>query len=145
MTGTITMEADGRSATNATTRGPRITSAIAAVMEALQFAADAASPERLTKAGLSLATGLSGRLVEATIEAIRRDSIALIASSSAVPPGYWLPATLDEAEANVERRYQRALTQLATVGGERTLIRRARDAEALATWDSVFGTEQVAS
>jgi len=121
---------------NATTHGPRITAEhIAAVLEALQSVADAESPGRLTKAGISAVTGLSGRVVEATVEVIRRDSIALVASG---PDGYWLPASLDEAEANVERRHSRALTQMGTVGGERTLIRRLRDAEALATWHDVF-------
>ncbi len=120
---------------NATHGGPRVTAEhIAAVMEALQFCADAESPGQLTKAGLSMATGLSGRLVEATVEAIRRDSIALVASG---PDGYWLPATLDEAEANVERRHARAIHQLETLQGERTLIRRARDAEALAAWSNL--------
>jgi hypothetical protein len=124
---------------NATTHGPRITAEhIAAIMEALQCAAAAESPGPLTKAGLSSLTGLSGRVIEATVEAIRRYSIALIASSSAPPAGYWLPATLAEAEENIERRYQRALTQMGTIGGERTLIRRLRDAEALETWRHVF-------
>lgn len=84
----------------------------------------------VTKAWLAMRTGLSSRGVEATVEHIRRESICLVASSSAQPAGYWLPATLEEAEENIERRYQRALNQLGTIGGERTLIRRMRDAEA---------------
>lgn len=81
----------------------------------------------VTKAWLAMSTGLPTRAVEATIEHIRRNSIALVASGG---EGYWLPATLEEAEENTERRYQRALNQLGTIGGERTLIRRMRDAEA---------------
>ncbi len=104
---------------------------IAAVMEALASVGASEQRGALTKAGLALLTGLSGRLVEATVEVIRRDSLALVASG---PDGYWLPQTLDEAEANVERRHARAIHQLETLQGERTLIRRARDAEALATW-----------
>ncbi len=90
----------------------------------------------VTKAWLAMRTGLSSRGVEATIEHIRRESIGLVASSSAPPAGYWLPATLDEAEENIERRYQRALNQLGTVGGERTLVRRMRDAETQAEWEA---------
>lgn len=113
---------------NATTNGPRITAEhIAAVLEALTFVGASEQRGALTKAGLSLMTGLPSRVVEATVEAIRRDSIALVASG---PDGYWLPATLDEAEANVERRHSRAIHQLETLQGERTLIRRMRDAEA---------------
>ena len=113
---------------NATTNGPRITAEhIAAVMDALRLVGASEQRGALTKAGLALMTGLSGRVVEATVEAIRRDSIALVASG---PDGYWLPATLDEAEANVERRHARAIHQLETLQGERTLIRRLRDAEA---------------
>jgi hypothetical protein len=103
---------------------------IAAVLEALQFAADAETPGRLTKAGIASLTGLPSRTVEATVEAIRRDGIALIASSSAPPPGYWLPRTLDEAEANIERRHSRAIHQMETLQGERGLLRRMRAAEA---------------
>jgi hypothetical protein len=114
---------------NATTNGPRITCEhIAAVLEALTSVGASEQRGALTKAGLSLMTGLPSRVVEGTVEVIRRDSIALVASG---PDGYWLPATLEEAEANVERRHSRALTQLTTIGGERTLIRRLRDAEAL--------------
>lgn len=112
---------------NATTSGPRITAQhIAAVLEALAMTR---SPrETLTKDGLAFETGFSARVVEATIETIRRDSVALVASG---PDGYWLPGTLAEAEANVERRHARAIHQLETLQGERTLIRRLRDAQAL--------------
>jgi hypothetical protein len=95
---------------------------IAAVLSALH-GRDAR--RAVTKAWLAMTTGLPTRSVEATIEHIRRNSIALVASGG---EGYWLPATLDEAEENIERRYQRALNQLGTVGGERTLLRRMRDA-----------------
>ena len=44
--------------------------------------------------------------------------------------GYWLPATLEEAEANIERRHSRAIHQIETCQGERALIRQMRDAEA---------------
>lgn len=128
---------------NATTNGPRITAEhIAAVMEALMRASMSERGGPVTKAGLSMMTGLSGRVVEATIEVIRRNSIALIASSSAPPPGYWLPRTLAEAEANVERRHARALHQLETLQGERTLIRRARETSALAAWEAVFSPDR---
>src|ERR1035437_7175868 len=83
----------------------------------------------VTKAWLAMRTGLSSRGVEATIEHIRRDSICLVASSSAPPAGYWLPASLSEAEANIERRHSRATRQMETLQGERALIRRMRDAE----------------
>ena len=127
---------------NATHGGPRVTAEhIAAVMEALATVGASEQRGALTKAGLSLLTGLSTRLVEATVEAIRRDSIALVASG---PDGYWVPQTLAEAEANVERRHARAIHQLETLQGERTLIRRARDAQALATWHDVFGPEPLA-
>jgi len=79
----------------------------------------------VTKAWLAMSTGLPTRQVEATIEHIRRESVALVASGG---EGYWLPATLAEAEENIERRHSRALHQLGTVGGERTLVRRMRDA-----------------
>jgi hypothetical protein len=111
---------------------------IAAVLEALQFAADAETPGRLTKAGIASLTGLPCRTVEATVEAIRRDGIALVASSSAPPPGYWLPRSLAEAEENIKRRHSRAITQMTTCQGERNLIRRLRDADALETWRAVF-------
>jgi len=125
--------------------GPRITAKhIAAVMEALQFCADAESPGRLTKGGLSMMTGLPVRVIESTVETIRRDSIALIASSSAIPPGYWLPASIDEAEANIERRHSRAIHQMETLQGERTLIRRLRDAEAPAPL-TLFGERTAAA
>ena len=111
---------------NATTHGPRITAQhVDAVLEAL--AGSTSQRHALTKHGLAFATGFSARVVEATVESIRRDSIALVASG---PDGYWLPATLDEAEANVERRHARAIHQLETLQGERTLIRRLRAAAA---------------
>ena len=84
----------------------------------------------VTKAWLAMRTGLSTRGVEATIEHIRRESVGLVASSSAPPAGYWLPTTLAEAEANIERRHSRAIRQMETLQGERALIRRMRDAEA---------------
>jgi hypothetical protein len=84
----------------------------------------------VTKAWLAMRTGLSSRGVEATIEHIRRESIALVASSSAPPAGYWLPATLAEAEENIERRHNRAIRQMTTLQGERALIARMREAEA---------------
>jgi hypothetical protein len=84
----------------------------------------------VTKAWLAMRTGLSTRGVEATIEHIRRESICLVASSSAPPAGYWLPGTLSEAEANIERRHSRAIRQMETLQGERALIQRMRDAEA---------------
>jgi hypothetical protein len=84
----------------------------------------------VTKAWLAMRTGLSTRGVEATIEHIRRDSVGLVASSSAPPAGYWLPTTLAEAEANIERRHGRAIRQMETLQGERALIQRMRDAEA---------------
>ncbi len=88
-----------------------------------------------TKAVLAARTGYSTRLVEAVIEHVRSEGLALVASSSAAGRcGYWTPQTLDEAEANVERRYRRALTQLGTVGGERRLIARLRESGDLTLW-----------
>jgi hypothetical protein len=84
----------------------------------------------VTKAWLAMRTGLSTRGVEATIENIRRESILPVASSSAHPAGYWLPATLEEAEENIERRHSRAIHQIETCQGERALIARMREAEA---------------
>ena len=84
----------------------------------------------VTKAWLAMRTGLSTRGVEATIEHIRRESIYLVASSSAQPAGYWLPASLAEAEENIERRHSRAIRQMTTLQGERALIARMRDVEA---------------
>jgi hypothetical protein len=83
----------------------------------------------VTKAWLAMRTGLSSRGVEATIEHIRRESIGLVASSSAQPAGYWWPATFAEAEENVERRHSRAIHQIETCQGERKLIARMREAE----------------
>jgi hypothetical protein len=68
----------------------------------------------VTKAWLAMRTGLSSRGVEATVEHIRRESICLVASSSTQPAGYWLPTTLAEAEANIERRHSRAIRQMST-------------------------------
>src|ERR1035437_3548231 len=84
----------------------------------------------VTKAWLAMRTGLSSRGVEATVEHIRRESILPVASSSAHPAGYWLPATLEEAEENIERRHSRAIHQIETCQGERALIARMREAEA---------------
>ena len=81
----------------------------------------------VTKAWLAMSTGLPTRQVEATIEHIRRESIALVASGG---EGYWVPATLEEAEENIERRHSRAVRQMTTLQGERALIARMRDAEA---------------
>ena len=86
---------------------------------------DARNP--VTKAWLAMSTGLPTRQVEATIEHIRRESIALVASGG---EGYWLPATLEEAEENIERRHSRAIHQIETCQGERALIARMREAEA---------------
>ncbi len=85
---------------------------------------DARNP--VTKTWLSMSTGLAAREVEATISAIRAESIALVASSG---EGYWLPGSLSEAEANIERRHSRAIRQMTTLQGERALIARMRDAE----------------
>ena len=82
----------------------------------------------VTKAWLAMRTGLSSRGVEATVEHIRRESIGLVASSSAPPAGYWLPASLTEAEENIERRHSRAIHQIETCQGERALIARMREA-----------------
>ncbi len=119
---------------NAIRGGPLITAEhIAAVLDAL--APTTSARAALTKGGIADLTGLAPRLVEATVEAIRRDSIALVCSG---PDGYWLPASIDEAEANVERRHARAIHQLETLQGERTLIRRARDAALQAEWADIF-------
>jgi hypothetical protein len=83
----------------------------------------------VTKAWLAMRTGLSSRGVEATIEHIRRESIALVASTSSPPAGYWLPGSLPEAEENIERRHSRAIRQMSTLQGERALIARMREAE----------------
>ena len=80
----------------------------------------------VTKAWLSMSTGLAAREVEATISHIRAESIALVASSG---EGYWLPATLTEAEENIERRHSRAIRQMTTLQGERALIARMREVE----------------
>ena len=42
--------------------------------------------------------------------------------------GYWLPASLEEAEENIERRHSRAIHQIETCQGERALIARMREA-----------------
>jgi hypothetical protein len=94
---------------------------IGAVMDVL---AGVTGARPITKATLSVATGIPVRRVEATIEHVRRESFALVCSSSA---GYWLPGSLEEADANIERRHARAVRQLTTVQGERTLIRRLRE------------------
>lgn len=86
---------------------------------------DARNP--VTKTWLSMSTGLAAREVEATISHIRAESIALVASGG---EGYWLPATLDEAEENIERRHSRAIRQMTTLQGERALIARMWEAEA---------------
>ena len=81
----------------------------------------------VTKAWLAMSTGLPTRQVEATIEHIRRTSIALVASGG---EGYWLPTSLTEAEENIERRHSRAIRQMSTLTGERELIARMREAQA---------------
>ena len=86
---------------------------------------DARNP--VTKTWLSMSTGLAAREVEATISHIRAESIALVASSG---EGYWLPASLTEAEANIERRHSRAIRQMTTLQGERAPTARMREAEA---------------
>ena len=78
-----------------------------------------ASP--LTLAGLSDLSGIEPRHVQAAVERMRREGRALICSGSG---GYWLPATLAEAEANIARRRARAMQQLINVRGERRLLRR---------------------
>ena len=90
---------------------------------------DALSSKPTTKNRLSVVTGISVRQVERVIEHIRRESIALVASSSSYPPGYWLPASLTEAEENIERRHSRAIRQMSTLTGERALIARMREVE----------------
>ena len=81
----------------------------------------------VTKAWLAMSTGLPTRQIEATIEHVRRESVALVASGG---EGYWIPATLAEAEENIERRHSRAIHQIETCQGERALVARMRDAEA---------------
>jgi hypothetical protein len=112
-------------------RGPQVDEDHVALVLARLAGRDARYP--ITKAGLAAWTGLPVRTVEATIETIRREGLALVASG---PDGYWTPATLAEAEANVERRHRRAITQMTTLQGERGLIRRLRDAEALTLFGS---------
>jgi biotin operon repressor len=85
----------------------------------------------LTKGDLQLLTGISPRHVERVISHIRREGIALIASGT---DGYWLPATLAEAAADIERLRVRALHQLLTVRGQRRLLRRMEAAESLTLW-----------
>jgi len=85
----------------------------------------------LTKEALSRATLISERHVERVISHIRREGIALIASGT---DGYWLPATLAEAAADIERLRVRALHQLLTVRGQRRLLRRMEAAESLTLW-----------
>lgn len=77
--------------------------------------------EPQTLATVARRAGLPRRRVEEAIEAIRRDGIALVCSG---PDGVWLAGSLDEAQANVEARRRRAITQLLTVRGERRLLRR---------------------
>ena len=95
--------------------------------EEIRVILDALYQTPITKVRLGVLTGISTRHVERVISHIRAESIALVASG---PDGYWYPDSLDEAEANVERRHSRAIRQMETLQGERALIRRMRDAEA---------------
>lgn len=76
-------------------------------------------PQHIGRVGVR--AGLPRRRVEEAIEAIRREGQALVCSG---PEGVWLARSTQEAEANVERRRRRAITQLLTLRGERRLLRR---------------------
>jgi hypothetical protein len=70
---------------------------------------------------------VSERTAQGAIETIRKERLGRVCSGSR---GYWRPRTAAEYASNVERRHERALTQLATVGAERAEARAMAAEEA---------------
>lgn len=93
-------------------------------------------PSALRKKDLAARLGVPTRVVEKEIEAIRKAGRVAICSDSVV--GYWLPATLEEYEANLRNRRTRAIHQLITNRGERRCAAewKARDVEQQPLWDA---------
>lgn len=83
-----------------------------------------------TIGSVALRAGLPRRRVEEAIEAIRRDGIALVCSG---PEGVWLARSTAEAEANIEARRRRVVSQTLTLRGERRLLRRL--AQPMTLWE----------
>ena len=78
-----------------------------------------------TKADLAAASGLPTRTVEACIESLRQQHVAIDSGSA----GYWLPTSAATYAAGVQARRRRAVKQLVNNRHERAAMRALQVAE----------------